>query len=109
MIVENGRIQVLEKSETTVYDENGFPSESEAVWGAEFPCQFKAAWYSNKAKSENSGTYVSASFEILIELPEEVFDYEQLRLYDNFGKIVGEYSVTSATPLAVVGLLRIIV
>lgn len=108
MIIGNGSIQILHKSVEGL-DGNGFPIVSEDELGCPIPCQFRANYYSNMGKSDNAGAFVTASFEIMIDLPEEPFEYEQIRLNDKFGRKLGDYSIISATPLAVVGLLRIIV
>lgn len=108
MIIENGTIEVKSKSAGGIDPETGFPIQSSNVaWGERVPCQWLANRYNNLGKSEG-GNFTVAHYSILIE-SEEAFTAEQIRLRDNYGNVLGEFSVIEVEPLQAMCQLRIIV
>ncbi len=106
MIIENGRIEILESTEDGL-DENGFPIVGEEKVVCELPCQFQQVNHSLQAKDPESGAYTRKAFSILVDMEDEPFEAERLRLFDMYGQNVGEFSVVSITPLQAVGIVRI--
>ena len=108
MIIENGTIEIKSKKVRGLDIGNGFPIPSDkVVWGGPIPCQWKANKYSNLGKSEG-GNFTVAHYSILIESEQE-FTAEQIRLKDNYGNVLGEFSVIEVEPLQAVCQLRITV
>lgn len=108
MIIENGTIEVKSKSAGGIDPETGFPIPSDRVtWGEPIPCQWLANKYSNLGKSEG-GNFTVAHYSILIE-SEQPFTSEQIRLRDNYGNVLGEFSVIEVEALRAVCQLRITV
>lgn len=108
MIIENGTIEVKRKSVNGIDTETGFPVQSSDVtWGTPIPCQWRADRYNNLGKSEG-GNHTVAHYSILIE-SEQAFTAEQIRLKDNYGNVLGEFSVIGAEVLQAVCQVRITV
>lgn len=108
MIIENGTIEVKNKLAGGIDKETGYPIQSkEHCWGMPIPCQWTANKYNNLGKSEG-GNFTVAHYSILIE-SEQPFTSEQIRLRDNYGNVLGEFSVIEVEPLQAVCQMRIIV
>ena len=108
MIIKNGTIEVKSKSAGGIDPETGFPIPSDRVtWGEPIPCQWLANKYNNLGKSEG-GNFTVAHYSILIESEQE-FKSEQIRLRDNYGNVLGEFSVIEVEPLQAMCQIRITV
>ena len=108
MIIENGTIEVKSKIAGGIDKATGFPIPSSNVaWSKPIPCQWQANKYNNLGKSEG-GNFTIAHYSILIE-SEQKFDAEQIRLKDNYGNVLGEFSVIAVEPLQAMCQLRITV
>jgi len=106
MIIENGYIEVKIKTGGGIDPETDNPIKPSVSWGSPISCQFSANNYSNKGKA-NGEAFTVASYEILIE--EQPYDAECLRLTNDAGKVIGEFSVIQIEPLPTVGLIRILI
>lgn len=108
MIIENGTIEVKYKSAGGIDKTTGFPVPSGNVeWGKPIPCQWLANKYSNLGKSEG-GNFTVAHYSILIESERE-FTAEQIRLKDNYGNVLGEFSIIEVETLQAMCQMRITV
>lgn len=108
MIIENGTIEIKSKSAGGIDPATGFPvPSSNETWGNPIPCQWSANKYSNLGKSEG-GNFTVAHYSILIE-SEQDFKAEQIRLRDNYGNVLGEFSVVEVEILQAMCQLRIMV
>lgn len=105
MIIENGTIQVKQKTGGGIDPTTGYARPSSAVsWGDPIPCQYYPNRYTNLGRV--SGEHVkSAEYTVLIEL--QPLGAEQIRLTDNQRGLVGEFSIISAEPLEAVGQTKI--
>lgn len=105
MIIENGTIQVKQKTGGGIEPTTGYARPSSAVsWGDPIPCQYYPNRYTNLGRV--SGEHVkSAEYTVLIEL--QPLGAEQIRLTDNQRGLVGEFSIISAEPLEAVGQTKI--
>ena len=106
MIVANGTIETKIKSGGGINPETGYPNKPSEAWGEPIPCQFRANSYSNKGRT-NGEAFTIASYEILID--EQPYEAEQLRLLNDSGKVLGEFSVIDIKPLAAVCQVKILV
>lgn len=86
--------------------ETGYPDKPTEAWGEPIPCQYQANNNSLKGR-KNGEAYRIASYEILID--EQPYGAEQLRLRDDNGKVIGEFSVIDIKPLAAVCQVKILV
>lgn len=108
MIIKNGTIEVKYKWSDGIDKETGFPIPSSNIkWSRPIPCQWQANKYNNLGKSEG-GNFIVAHYSILIESEEE-FTAEQIRLTDDYGYILGEFSVIEVERLQAMCQLRITV
>lgn len=99
MIIANGTVRFKYKCGGGL-DERGYPVKAAAIWGDPVPCQYVAKAVDLTARSAESPT-ASRSYEIYLDLP--LPDYtEQLKLTDEGGGELGEYSVQSAETLRAV-------
>ena len=106
MIVANGTIETKIKSGGGINPETGYPNKPSEAWGEPIPCQYQANSYSNKGRT-NGEAFTIASYEILID--EQPYEAEQLRLLNDSGKVIGEFSVIDIKPLAAVCQVKILV
>lgn len=91
MIIPNGTISIKEKRAGGIDPKTGHPLPAlEERWSDPIPCQYVVNRY-DAMKRDASGFLTDASFQILIE--EIPFRAEQLRLVDEFGRLIGEFSV----------------
>lgn len=105
MIIQNGTIEVKRKRSVGL-DADGHPNKPlDERWGKPIPCQYIPN--KNLLARSNGEPYVNVSYEVLIE--ECPFCGEQVRLRDMCGKVLGDYSVISATPLDAVSEIRILI
>ena len=106
MIIENGTIQVKQKGEGGGIDpETGYMRKASGVtWGDPIACQFYPNRYSNLGRVSGE-RFKTAEYTVLIEGQE--FTAEQICLKDEWGALVGEFSVISAEPLQAVGQVKI--
>lgn len=108
MIIQNGTIEIKRKSASGIDPETGYPIPSGNItWGKPIPCQWLANKYNNLGKSEG-GNFIAAHYSILIESEQE-FTAEQIKLRDNYGNVLGEFSVIAVEPLQAMCQLRITV
>lgn len=106
MIIANGTIETKVKTGGGIDPKTGHPITPSVSWSKPIPCQYRANKYSNKGRV-NGEAFTIASYEILID--EQPFDAEMLRLQNDSGKILGEFSVIEIEPLQAVCQLRILV
>lgn len=106
MIIANGTIQAKIKSGGGMNPETGYPDKPTVAWGEPIPCQYQANNNSLKGRT-NGEAFRIASYEILID--EQPYEAEQLRLRDDNGKVLGEFSVIDIKPLAAVSQVKILV
>lgn len=107
MIITNGKISALVKTGGGGLNKDGDPVAPSSHWAEPVPCNIRANRYSNKGVT-NGNTFVSASYEVLIET-EEPFIAEQVRIETDGGKTLGEFSVLQIEPLPAVGCIKIVV
>lgn len=108
MIIQNGTIEVKSKSAGGIDPETGYPIPSGNVtWGEPIPCQWQANKYNNLGKSEG-GNFTVAHYSILIE-SEKAFTAEQIMLRDNYGNVLGEFSIIEVEVLQAMCQMRIMV
>lgn len=106
MIIQNGTIEVKRKQTVAIDSATGHHSEPQREgWGKAIPCQYIPK--TNLQARSNGEPHTSVSYEILIE--ERPFCGEQVRLRDMAHKVIGEYSIISATPLDAVSEILILV
>lgn len=106
MIIANGHIETKIKTGGGIDPDTGYPVAPIVTWGNSIPCQFRANSYSNKGRT-NGEAFTIASYEILID--EQPYEAEQLRLLNDSGKVLGEFSVIEVEPLPAVCQVRILV
>ena len=106
MIVANGNIETKIKSGGGMNPETGYPDKPSEAWGEPIPCQYQANNNSLKGRTNGEAFHI-ASYEILID--EQPYESEQLRLLNDSGKVLGEFSVIEVEPLPAVCQVRILV
>lgn len=106
MIIQNGLVSVIEKTSGRI-DENGNPIEAVSTLGTPIPCYIRQLKYDYRARTTNGNNYISASYEVLIEL--QKFEYEHVHLKYRNGKDLGEFSVIHTQDLAAVNATQILV
>lgn len=111
MIIPNGYIEIKSKSVGGM-DEDGYPIPAKAVWEEPIRCQIVP----NRSTllgvtGQGAGEpFTVAEYSILVnenEYPEKPF--EQIRLTDDGGKSLGEYSVKKVRHLSAVSQYEITV
>lgn len=107
MIIQNGTIEVKQKTGGGIDPETGYPQKPGVVgWGCPIPCQYSANKWNNLGRV-NGEHFTVAQYEILIE--QQPFAAEQVRLKNLAGDIIGEFSIMEIEPLEAVCELRILV
>lgn len=107
MIIQNGTIEVKQKTGGGIDPETGYPQKPGSVaWDEPIPCQYSANKRNNLGRV-NGEHFTMAQYEILIE--EQPFTAEQIRLKNLSGDTVGEFSIMQIEPLEAVCELRILV
>jgi len=106
VIISNGYISAKIKTGGGL-DENGNPVRPSSEWGKPISCHIKVNTRNNLGK-QNGNTFTIASYEILIE--PQPFEAERVKLIDNCGKELGEFSVMYPPEhLEAVGAVKIVV
>lgn len=109
MIIQNGTIECKSKTPGGINPLTGhaIPS-SEAQWLSPIPCQWSVSNLSYVAESGSGERFTKASYVVLIE---QVYDFSprQVRLKDNSGNTLGEFSVISQEELDAVCQTKIII
>lgn len=107
MIIQNGTIELRNKTAGGINRETGHPVKpSEVSWGTPIPCQFLQNTH-NYLGITSGEHFTQATYTILIE--EQTIEGEQLRLKDMGGKVIGEFSVKAIEPLEAVCEIKILV
>lgn len=107
MIIQNGTIEVKQKTGGGINPETGYPNKPVSTsWGNPIPCQYSANKYNNLGYV-NGEHFTTAKYIVLID--EQPFATEQIRLKDLAGNIVGEFSVMQVEPLNAICELRILI
>lgn len=106
MIIQNGTIEIKQKTAGGIDLTTGHAVKSASAWGDPIPCQYIPNSH-NFLGVASGQHYTQASYTVLIE--EQPFTAEQIRLKDMDGNTVGEYSVLSIEPLQAVCEVKIIV
>lgn len=107
MIIQNGTVEIKQKTGGGINSDTGYPNKPGSVsWGEPIPCQYSANKRNNLGRV-NGEHFTVAQYEILIE--QQPFTAEQIRLKDLAGKSVGEFSIIQVEPLDAVCELRILV
>lgn len=105
MIIQNGTIEVKQKTGGGINPETGYPNKPGSVsWDDPIPCQYSANKY-NRLGKVNGEHFTTAQYTVLIE--EQPFEAEQVRLKDLAGNMIGEFSIIQVEPLEAVCELRI--
>jgi hypothetical protein len=109
MIIANGTIEIKIKGAMEQDSATGFYAPTQSTWGTPIACQYTLSNSTLDVQS-NGESYTTAHYSILIEecrLPEA---FEQLRLKDNAGRVIGEFSLLSVPEvLAAVGQIRLLI
>lgn len=104
MIIANGTIEEMHKTDGGLDPVTGFPKQAQVSWGEPVPCQYIPVKH-NKLVKANGEPVTLATYTVLIE--EQPFNAEQIRLKTREGSIVGEFSIMAVEPLEAVCEIRI--
>jgi hypothetical protein len=104
MIIVNGTITAKVKTGGGL-GLDGYPVKPSASWGDPIPCRTVTLRKNNLGK-QNGNTFITASYEVLIE--PQPFEAERVRLTE-YGRDLGEFSVMWIEYLEAVGVLKIVV
>lgn len=102
----NGTVQFKQKTGGGIEPATGYPISASSTWSEAVPCCWNVISLNLLAKANNEH-YKDAQYTLFIEgnsLPSE-----QLKLTDNNGNVLGEFSVTSYEYLDTKGVMQIIV
>jgi hypothetical protein len=106
VIIENGFVRgknITEKG----FDVNGNPIEASETLGEPIPCYIRQLKHDFLARTEQGNNYISASYEVLIDLQQ--FDYEHINLEYSNGKVLGDFRILYIQDLAAVNATQILV
>lgn len=108
MIIANGYIERKVKSGGGINPATGFPVAPTVAWSEKTPCQYVPTTQ-NLLGEANGEPVAVRGYAIYLEGYEacEVIVTEQIRLTDIGAHLIGEYSVTSVTPLRAVDQTRL--
>lgn len=106
MIISNGYINGKIKAVSGIDPSTGYPLKAKSEWSEPIPCQYIAKTY-NALNKSNGEHYTLQGYQILID--EQEFEFEQVRLTNNNGKVVGEFSIKQIEPLVAVCQISITV
>ncbi len=106
MIIANGSIETKIKTGGGINPETDYPTNPSIGWSNPISCQYQANNNSLKGRT-NGEAFTIASYEILID--EQPYEAERLRLRDESGKELWEFSVLDIKPLSAVCHIRILV
>lgn len=105
MIIPNGTIKVKTKVSGGIDPSTGHPIHSSSVsFGDPIPCQYIVNKY-NALATSNGEHITASSYQVLID--EQTFDAEQIRLTDDTGNVIGDFSIQQIEPLKAVCEIRI--
>ena len=105
-LFSNGTVQFKQKSGGGIDPETGYPVSATSTWSESVPCSWKTVSL-NLLATANNEHYKDARYTLFIEgnsLPSE-----QLKLTDNDGNTLGEFSVISYEYLDTKGVVQIVV
>lgn len=107
MIIANGSIAIKTKTAGGIDAVTGYPVVADDVsWSSAIPCQYSANKHDNLGKV-NGEHFTIAQYSVLIEASK--FSAEQVRLTDEDGSVVGDFSVISVERLPAVGQVKIMI
>lgn len=106
MIIVNGSIQVLAPRGER-YDELGDPIPCSEDFGDKVGCNLLTKSRDRKG-GEEAGQFEHASYEVLLECPENAVVMNFVRLYDARDQYLGQFRVQDTQYLDAVGALKII-
>ena len=93
MIIQNGTIEFKRKSSGRIDPETGYPSKAKDLgWSDPIPCQFMPVSRQLLVKTQEGERITKATYTVLIEM-QPLPSSEQIRLTDQNGKCVGEFSM----------------
>lgn len=104
MIIPNGTILPKTSTGGGIDPLTGLASAPVEAFGKPIPCQWIAQSYNALAKVLGEPATI-ASYQVLIEL--QPFDAPALRLKDDSGEVLGDYSIKQVETLEAVGQLRL--
>lgn len=109
MIIENGTIQA-QSTETGggIDPTTGYPVTATSTWSNAIACQYRTNTFSYRGKTKPGEAFTIASYEILIEAAAD-FTPGRIRLLNDKGEVLGEFTVIEHEQLNEVGILRILV
>lgn len=106
MIIRNGTIEFKSKSGGGIDPVTGHPIKpTSSSWGDPIPCQYSSNKHNNLGRVSGEH-FTIASYAVLIE-EQPLEESEQIRLTDDAGNVVGEYSIIEVEPLEAVCEIRI--
>ncbi|EJX05270.1 hypothetical protein EVA_06626 [gut metagenome] len=106
MIIENGTLQVMQKTGGG-FDKNGLPQKVQNAPGEPIPCNIKTLNHDKKGKYID-GTFSRFSYEILLDIETtQNFTADRVRLTDNRGNVIGDFQVQDVQHLDAVGAIKI--
>lgn len=118
MIIANGTIEPkyqrtnpADADGDGLNDKTGYPvkpTEDSVVWGTPIECQFIPNKRNNMGTARGEA-FTIAQYRILVREEEWQGDSEVIRLTDDGGRVVGEFSIMSVEPLAAVCEISILV
>jgi len=104
MVIVNGTITAKVKTGGGL-NADGYPVKPEESWLQPVPCHVRLNSKNNLGK-QNGNTFVTASYEVLVEL--QPFEYGRVKLTQH-GRDLGEFSVLWTECLDAVRALKIVV
>ena len=104
MIIANGIIQIKQKAPQNVDPVTGYPRKAESSWGEPIPCQWLQK-QKNLLALINNEPHTVQHYDILID--ETQIEGEQLRLTDDTGRHLGDFSIIALEELRGVCQIRI--
>ena len=105
-LFSNGTLQFKQKTGGGIDPTTGYPVQATSTWGEAVPCSWNTVSL-NLLATTNNEHYKDAQYSLFIEgnnLPSE-----QLKLSDNNGNVLGEFSIISYEYLDTKSVTRIIV
>lgn len=109
MIIQNGTIEFKVKTPGIIDPDTGYPSQATGVsWSKSIPCQYLPNNRNNLGRVKGE-RFTTATYTVLIE-EQQLPQSEQIRLTDQNGKILGEFSlIAPPEALEAVGEIRLLV
>lgn len=108
MIIQNGTIEVKQKRGGGVDSETGHPVVKNYTWGRHIPCQYIPISHDKRA-TYNGEHYTQASYTVLVEEQPFCTTGEQVRLTDEYGRVIGEYPIASIEYLEAVCETKLVI